>query len=40
VTSKRIKNWVFYKLDRQRMDEATAMLSGYGKLAPGSHEQP
>ena len=31
VTSKRIKNWVFYKLDRQRMDEATAMLSEYGK---------
>ena len=30
VTSKRIKNWVFYKLDRQRMDEATVMLSGYG----------
>lgn len=32
VTSKRIKNWVFYKLDRQRLDEATAMLSQYGKL--------
>ncbi len=37
VTSKRIKNWVFYKLDRQRMDEATVMLSGYGKLAMGPH---
>ena len=35
VTSKRIKNWVFYKLDRQRMDEATVMLSGYGKLKTG-----
>ncbi|MCU6668754.1 helix-turn-helix domain-containing protein [Enterobacteriaceae bacterium H4N4] len=34
VTSKRIKNWVFYKLDRQRMDEATAILSGYVKPAP------
>ncbi|ADO10045.1 MULTISPECIES: helix-turn-helix transcriptional regulator [Pantoea] len=33
MTSKRIKNWVFYKLDRQRMDDATEMLSGYGKLA-------
>ncbi|SFO08380.1 transcriptional regulator, ArsR family [Candidatus Pantoea varia] len=37
VTSKRIKNWVFYKLDRQRMDEAIAMLSGYGKLETGPH---
>lgn len=37
VTSKRIKNWVFYKLDRQRMDEATVMLSGFGKLATGPH---
>lgn len=37
VTSKRIKNWVFYKLDRQRMDEATVMLSGYGKHATGPH---
>lgn len=37
VTSKRIKNWVFYKLERQRMDEAIAMLSGYGKLETGSH---
>lgn len=37
VTSKRIKNWVFYKLDRQRMDEAIAMLSGYGKLETGLH---
>lgn len=33
VTSKRIKNWVFYKLDRQRIDDAAAMLSAYGKLA-------
>lgn len=40
VTSKRIKNWVFYKLDRQRMDEATAMLSGYGKLTTRPHDQP
>lgn len=40
VTSKRIKNWVFYKLDRQRMDDATAMLSGYGKQATDSPEQP
>jgi len=37
VTSKRIKNWVFYKLDRQRMDEATVMLSEFGKLATGPH---
>lgn len=37
VTSKRIKNWVFYKLERQRMDEAIAMLSGYGKLETGPH---
>ncbi|MFW0700349.1 ArsR/SmtB family transcription factor [Pantoea sp. R13S299] len=37
VTSKRIKNWVFYKLDRQRMDEATVMLSGYGTLDTGPH---
>lgn len=39
VTSKRIKNWVFYKLDRQRMDEATAMLSEYGKRATRPDEQ-
>lgn len=39
VTSKRIKNWVFYKLDRQRMDEATVMLSGYGTLDTGPHQQ-
>jgi ArsR family transcriptional regulator len=31
VTSKRIKNWVFYKLDRQQMDEATAILAGFAK---------
>ncbi|CUU25969.1 transcriptional regulator (plasmid) [Duffyella gerundensis] len=37
VTSKRIKNWVFYKLERQRMDEAIAMLSGYGKLEMGPY---
>jgi len=37
VTSKRIKNWVFYKLDRQRIDEATVMLSEFGKLATGPH---
>lgn len=39
VSSKRIKNWVFYKLDRQRMDEAMAVLSGYGKQATRPHEQ-
>lgn len=33
VTSKRIKNWVFYKLDAKQMDEATGMLSGYVQLA-------
>ncbi|QPG26106.1 helix-turn-helix transcriptional regulator [Pantoea sp. SM3640] len=37
VNSKRIKNWVFYKLDRQRIDEATVMLSEFGKLATGPH---
>ncbi|MNC27466.1 DNA-binding transcriptional repressor ArsR [compost metagenome] len=39
VTSKRIKNWVFYKLDRQRMDDATAVLSGYVQPAPRPDEQ-
>lgn len=38
VTSKRIKNWVFYKLDRQRMDDATAVLSGYVQPAPRPDE--
>lgn len=38
VTSKRIKNWVFYKLDRQQMDAATAILAGYAQRASNLHK--
>jgi len=40
VTSKRIKNWVFYKLVPQRMDEASAVLSAYVALATRQHALP
>ncbi|MEN5018618.1 metalloregulator ArsR/SmtB family transcription factor [Erwinia sp. Eh17-17] len=33
VTSKRIKNWVFYKLSHDRIDEASKILSEYVKQA-------
>jgi len=36
VTSKRIKNWVFYKLVPQRLDEAKTTLSAYMATASGS----
>lgn len=32
VTSKRIKNWVFYKLVPERLDEAALALSEYVKM--------
>ncbi|MBA0170143.1 ArsR/SmtB family transcription factor [Pectobacterium versatile] len=38
VTSKRIKNWVFYKLVPERLDEATTALSELAKLASRQHQ--
>ncbi|GKW02536.1 transcriptional regulator [Pectobacterium carotovorum subsp. carotovorum] len=38
VTSKRIKNWVFYKLVPERLDEATTVLSELATLASRQHQ--
>ncbi|AIA70517.1 arsR-family transcriptional regulator [Pectobacterium atrosepticum SCRI1043] len=38
VTSKRIKNWVFYKLVSERLDEAIAVLSDLAKVAARHHK--
>ncbi|UYA59789.1 metalloregulator ArsR/SmtB family transcription factor [Pectobacterium colocasium] len=38
VTSKRIKNWVFYKLVPERLEEATAVLSELAKVASRQHK--
>ncbi|KML66566.1 ArsR/SmtB family transcription factor [Pectobacterium peruviense] len=38
VTSKRIKNWVFYKLVPERLDEAIAVLSDLAKIAARHHK--
>lgn len=38
VTSKRIKNWVFYKLVPERLEEATSVLSELAKVASRQHK--
>lgn len=38
VTSKRIKNWVFYKLVPERLEEATSVLSELAKVASRHHK--
>ncbi|WP_323640460.1 metalloregulator ArsR/SmtB family transcription factor [Pectobacterium polonicum] len=38
VTSKRIKNWVFYKLVPERLDEAVAVLSELAQVAARHHK--
>lgn len=38
VTSKRIKNWVFYKLDSQQMNAAMEILARYAQQTSALHE--